>query len=201
MDTQRNLRLAGAALASGVNAKTVRNWTGDGIKLASAPPESGQRCYAFLDVAILGLMRRLVDFGLGVSSANDLAYQALCKLDPTVGTEAAARSGALVQAWRDHRLQIDCLSDDLYGLQRVDLRKTFAMPTGPMTAPQFFALARRDIEPKAAAWLTIDVAALLEAAFSRATEILESQAVADGVVEDFASQLTAAFAERNAAND
>lgn len=197
MDASANLRFSAAALAAGCTPKQLKHWLEtNNIELATVPPETGQRRYGWLDVGIVAVQTPLVAFGIPVAEANRLAVAIVMRLDRPHATEAAARSGDLVEAWRRHRVQVYRVDGLPPMVRRVDLSQAFT-PFGHLSAAEFYGMVRREIEP-APVFLTIDVAGVLEAAFARAAEILESQTIADGAVEGFAAALTDAFAQRPA---
>ena len=73
----RKIRFAHAVFALDVTPKTLRNWLQrEQVTLFEDQPE-GWKTYSHLDIAKLALVRRMVDFGLGVEDANDIAESVL----------------------------------------------------------------------------------------------------------------------------
>lgn len=73
------LRFSDVVYAIETTPKTLRNWLQrDQVTLDSQKPEEGGwREFSFVDVAILALTRRLVDFGITVENASKLAHTIL----------------------------------------------------------------------------------------------------------------------------
>lgn len=72
------LRFGDVVYAIDTTPKALRNWLQRGqVKLASPKPEEGWREFSYVDVAILALTRSIVDFGVQVEEASNLAHTIL----------------------------------------------------------------------------------------------------------------------------
>jgi hypothetical protein len=73
------LRFSDVVYAIETTPKALRNWLQrEQVTLDSArPDEGGWRTFSFVDVAILAVTRRLVDFGITVENASKLAHTIL----------------------------------------------------------------------------------------------------------------------------
>lgn len=72
------LRFGDVVYAIDTTPKALRNWLQRGqVKLASPKPDEGWREFSYVDVAILALTRSIVDFGVQVEDASNLAHTIL----------------------------------------------------------------------------------------------------------------------------
>ncbi|QDI79785.1 hypothetical protein E8E01_04745 [Methylorubrum populi] len=78
---ERKIRFSTAAYAIDATPKSLRNWLARGqLGFPGSEPESGWKEFDVVDIAILAITRKLVDFGLKVEEASRQARQAV--LDP-----------------------------------------------------------------------------------------------------------------------
>jgi hypothetical protein len=74
----RKLRFSDAVYAVETTPKALRNWLQrKQVVLDTPTPVGGWLEFSLADIAILALVRRLVDFGLGVAVASTIANKAL----------------------------------------------------------------------------------------------------------------------------
>ncbi|QDO99090.1 hypothetical protein FNB15_18245 [Ferrovibrio terrae] len=180
-----NLRFAVAAYAAGVTAKSLRHWIDAGLELPDGPPDSGHWRHSYRNVAVIALTAAIAGAGPSVSDANRLALAGIMRATRPAPSEADARGGQLVAAWRHHRLQVSHEIEGAPSLRRVELRRSYSEWRN-LSAPEFYEQVRREIEP-ASVFVQIDVAAVLEAAFARADEALKIARLTDDSVDEFAA--------------
>lgn len=79
----RKLRLADVAFAIEATPKTVRNWfERNQVELTfGGGHDGGWREFSIADVAVLAVVRKLVEFGMNVKAASDFANAALMSPD------------------------------------------------------------------------------------------------------------------------
>lgn len=184
----KKLRFGDAVYAIGTTPKALRNWLQRGLVKLNSPPNEDLSWteYSFIDIAILALTKTFVDFGFNVSTASHMANQTL-NFFPQIMTlqkPADAPAGVLALSWTNRRLQVFQVGDEwdlrIATLWESDLarRKMIAEHAPEMAEPgdaEFMpdlpsgiATIRREIEPAAPAYLTVDVEKLLRTAIARA---------------------------------
>lgn len=106
--TRRRIRFADLVTALARPPKTVRYWL-DTIALTSPAPDGGWTDHSVIDIAVLALVAKLVDYGMSVREAGDHAralVQSRTRLlasyrNTPADTITQAFSDCLVAAWRD----------------------------------------------------------------------------------------------------
>lgn len=106
----RKLRFSDVVYAIDTTPKVVRNWLQrNQVKLSASETDGGWREFNVLDVAILALVRKCVDFGMQVEDASNIANAALesgasllrsYKNTPPQALAASFNNRALI-AWKD----------------------------------------------------------------------------------------------------
>lgn len=121
---QRKIRFSVAVYAIDVVAHVLRNWLARGqVNLVSERPDGTWRTFAFADIAVLSIMRKLVDFGIGVDRANEIATRTLAAR-PFLFAHNNTPPAALAALWRPHVLfvwrqgsdycdAVDCLPEGI----------------------------------------------------------------------------------------
>lgn len=197
----KKLRFSDVVYAIGTTPKSLRLWLQRGLVALHTPkPEGGGWTeYSFHDIAILALVRALVNFGVDVPTASSIAntimgdhfFPQMNHLQNPDEMPAAA----LALTWSNRRLYLYRDGDDwcmkLVTLWESDLgrRKMIAQQfpdraEHPSDAyfdpslPSGIATLRREHEP-APVFISIDVESVLRTAFERAIE-----SVNDGAAED-----------------
>lgn len=106
----RTLRFSDAVHAVGTTPMTLRKWLQRGqVRLFSEEPEpSGWRAFSPADLAILSVVKKLVDHGLGVEEASEMAHElfamnkvVLSYKNPPPDVLAATWSNLVVVVWLD----------------------------------------------------------------------------------------------------
>ncbi len=198
----KKLRFADVVYAIGSTPKAVRLWLQRGlVEIHTPKPEGGGWTeYSYRDIAILALVRALVNFGVDVSTASDIANSILGdrffdlmneRRDPE---NMPAR--LLARIWSNKRLHLYRDGDDwkmrLVALCESDMgtraqlaKKLPDRAVHPSDAdfepgsPSGIATLRREIEP-APVYISIDVESVLRAAFERANESVNDGADDEG---------------------
>jgi hypothetical protein len=106
----RKLRFSDAVYAIGTTPKQLRNWLQRRLVEIDTPrPENGGWSeYSFYDIAILALVKRLVDFGIEVSAASDIANKTM-EFHPVRGELTKIKeipANALAIMWSNQRLWV-----------------------------------------------------------------------------------------------
>jgi DNA-binding transcriptional MerR regulator len=73
LPAERGLRFSTVAYAIDTTPKSLRKWLQSGKVTLDSDTGTGWRAFTLYDVAILAIMRRLVDFGVGVEEAGRIA--------------------------------------------------------------------------------------------------------------------------------
>lgn len=152
----RKLRFGDVAYAIGATPKALRLWLQrDLVQVRTPKPDAGRWTeYSFVDVAILALIRALSNFGVDVPTASAIANKIMSDhFFPVAALESnAAPVGALALGWANRRLRLS-RDGDGWEMQVIDLWKPAS-----------------EWPPEPAVHLTLDIEAVLRAAFARATE-------------------------------
>jgi hypothetical protein len=148
------IRFGAAAAAIPTTEKSFRKWLQNSevaAVLSSEPDDRSWHSFSFTQIGLFAVMRKLVDFGIGVGDAAEFASLGLAtrakhllkyrKTPP--GAFAAVFQGMQMRIWHD-------VDDD-------DLR---------------FDVARIGGTPPADAFLTIDLGTVISAAFARVHEAM-----------------------------
>lgn len=185
----KKLRFSDAVYAIGSTPKSVRLWLQRGLVEINTPkPDSGGWTeYSFHDIAILALVRSLVDFGVDVRTSSAISNKILSDhFFPMSEALTWERPGLAAGFWSNRRLYIyrknGGLEMKVAALWESDLRRRVdlaqALPhraIDPLDAdfhadtPSGISKLRKEIEP-ASVYLSIDVESVLRTAFDRAVE-------------------------------
>lgn len=197
----KKLRFSDVVYAIGSTPKAVRLWLQRGLVQIHTPkPENGGWTeYSFRDIAILSLVRSLVNFGVDVPTASSIANTIMgdhfFPQMNNIKNPDEMPAGALALMWANRRLYLYRDGDDwhmkLVALWESNLgRRKLIAETYPERAvlpsdadfepdmPSGISSIRREHEP-APIYLSLDVESVLRAAFERANE-----SVNDGLDED-----------------
>lgn len=198
----KKLRFSDVVYAIASTPKAVRLWLQRGLVDIHTPkPEDGGWTeYSFRDIAILALVRSLVNFGVDVSNASAIANKIMgdhfFPRMHLVHNPENMPAGALATPWVNRRLHLYREGDD-WQLNVVDLwhsdlghRRVIAenLPDGaiPSSAKDFdpglpsgISDLRREIE-SAPVYLSINVESVLRTAFERANESVNDGADENG---------------------
>lgn len=105
----KKLRFSDVAYAAGTTPKSLRNWLQrKQVRLATFEDSTGWREFNLTDVAILALIRQMVDFGVNVEEASDIANSVVIgygvSLDPSASRFADALnfSADYLILWREN---------------------------------------------------------------------------------------------------
>lgn len=78
--TQKKIRFSDAAIAVGVNQKTLRNWLQrNKINLISDHSGPSWTEFTYGDICVLALMREMVRWGVQVNEANEIALAVIAQ--------------------------------------------------------------------------------------------------------------------------
>lgn len=197
----RKLRFSDAAYAIGSTPKSLRLWLQRGlVQLHTPKPEGGAWTeYSFYDIAILALVRPLVTFGVDVQTASSFANTIMgdhfFPQLANVSDPGEVPVGVLATVWTNRRIFLFRKGDEwivkLVALWESELPSRIVLAKAlpdravdpddarlDLGAPSGIAALRRELEP-APVYISIDVEAVLRAAFARAHE-----SVNDGAVDD-----------------
>ncbi|MGX1495167.1 hypothetical protein ACSSV1_000188 [Labrenzia sp. MBR-25] len=97
----RKLRFSDVAYAINTTPKSLRNWLQRKQVRLTTHEDSGWREFNLVDVAILAIVRRLVDFGVPVEDASDVANVAVIGYGVTIDREAGRNPAAIRFAYDD----------------------------------------------------------------------------------------------------
>lgn len=182
----KKLRFSDVVYAIGATPKSVRLWLQRGlVEINTLKPEDGGWTeYSFRDIAILALVRALVNFGVDVPSASNIANTIMGEhFFPElhhIKNPDAMPAGALAVMWSNIRLHLYRDGDDW----RMNLAELWASELGRRPdfdpeLPSGVAALRREHEP-APVYLSIDVETVLRTAFERANESVNDGADVGG---------------------
>lgn len=173
----KKLRISDVARAIGATPKSVRLWLDRGlVEIHTAKPEGGGWTeYSFRDIAILALVRSLVDFGVDVSTASFIANKTINYnffYRASTGTENNNDfAGELMVFWKNHKI---LLYKEEFG--KIQAATVIENNTFPMDIDGFFQFISGEV-PEVnskfelpAVYLSIDVAKLLHIVFIRCNE-------------------------------
>ncbi len=186
----KKLRFSDVVYAIGSTPKAVRLWLQRGlVEIHTPKPEGGGWTeYSFRDIAILALVRALVNFGVDVPTASEIAKTIMGEhffdLMNELRDPENMTAGALAWPWANRRLYLYREGDDwkmkLVALWESDMgtraQLAKALPhraVDPSDAnfdsgsPSGIAALRREHEP-APVYISIDVESVLRTAFERA---------------------------------
>lgn len=158
---ERKLRFSDVAYAIDSPPKALRNWLQRRqVALFSDDLSDGWREFSFADIAVLALVRKMVDFGVPVETANGLAHNAVAmfqidrfkNMPPTV----------LATIWHNRTLVAWPTGSNSWALN------SFGNWQDPRDIAA--ALTAEGQTTPASAYLSIDVEAVLRTAFERAQE-------------------------------
>lgn len=110
----RNYRFSEAAEAIDSTQRSLRSWLKNEGNISLLSPDdddSKQRKYSLGDIAVLALMRRLVDIGILVKDANDIALQILAFF-PHAFTSPDISSLGFLMCWETWEIRIIKDGDD-----------------------------------------------------------------------------------------
>jgi len=197
----KKLRFSDVVYAIGSTPKAVRLWLQRGlVEIHTPKPEGGGWTeYSFWDIAILALVRSLVNFGVDVPTASKIANTIMGdhffpQMNHLKNPDEIS-AGALALVWVNRRLYLyrdgDAWSMKLVALWESDLGRRAelarAMPDRAAHpsdadfnagAPSGISSLRREHEP-VPVYISIDVESVLRAAFERA-----NQSANDGVDDE-----------------
>ena len=171
----KKLRFSDAVYAIGTTPKSLRLWLQRGLVNIHTPKPAGGGWteYSFVDIAILSLVRTFANFGVNVPTASALANSVMREFFPDVLDVRNAEempAGVLAVSWSNRRIHLFQAGED-WQIRLVDLWGTkLTLTEGFVTElPSSVSELRREIEP-APVYISIDVEAVLRAAFERADE-------------------------------
>lgn len=115
---EKKLRFADAVYASGASAKQIRHWLRLGqVELRASVTDSGWTEFSIVDVIVLGIVRRLVECGLPVDRAGEIARDIVVgtstvllkikKLDPDSIVRTFSSARLIVWHDREWRYRVD----------------------------------------------------------------------------------------------
>lgn len=198
----KKLRFSDVVYAINSTPKAIRLWLQRGLVEIDTPKpkDGGWTEYSFFDIAILALVRSLVNFGVDVPTASAVAnkimgdhfYPQMHELRNLEGTSPLS----LVILWLNQRLYLYREGDDwqmkLVALWESELgRRKLVAEINPDRAaqshdadfdlrrPSGIAELRTEHEP-APVYISIDVGSVLSSAFERANESVNEGAVDGG---------------------
>jgi hypothetical protein len=186
----KKLRFSDVVYAIGSTPKSVRLWLQRGLVEINTPKSDsgGWTEYNFHDIAILALVRSLVDFGVDVRSSSAISNEILSDhFFPMPDALTWERPGAAAGFWSNRRLFIYRRAWRAGNESRrrsgkaicagapTLLGRSLTEAIDPRDAdfhadtPSGISMLRKEIEP-ASVYLSIDVASVLLTAFDRAVE-------------------------------
>lgn len=101
----RKLRFSDAAYAIDAPPKSLRNWLQREQVVLPGEHDGGWRAFSYLDIAVLALVRPLVEYGLLVREANDIAHAALNMFPQGFGIAELSPTG-LTMLWTNRTLLV-----------------------------------------------------------------------------------------------
>lgn len=147
--SELKFRFSDAVYAIGTTPKSLRKWLQAGQAARSNDEErKGWHSFDFVDIALLAVMRKCVDYGLPVEAAKAVAVEQLKVFGPLLGYKNTP-SDALVAIWMN-RVLLVWLDGETYQQKIVNNWSADHHP--------------------AESYIVIDVATLLRKAFDRAIE-------------------------------
>jgi hypothetical protein len=152
----KRLRFSDAVYAIETTPKALRNWLQRGLVQIRTPlpPDGGWMEYSFYDIALLSLIRKLVDFGVDVSTASGIANSVFTDFFPnmlSIAEPDEMPAGALAAMWDNTRLLV--------------------FPEGDGTRWRAVWHPLWDNRPDPApAYISLDIEAIWRRAFERAAE-------------------------------
>lgn len=155
--TEKKFRFAEATYSIESTPKSLRKWLqNDKVELVDSGDEEGWRDFSFADLVVLALMRKLVDFGVGVEEANGYARNIVETLLMAHLGHRKTPPAALVARFTDVvGLLWRKLDDDSW----------------------LFRLVRHDEPAPAAAYAVIDTHAVVKRVLERLVEITSDETV------------------------
>lgn len=182
----KKLRFSDVVYAIDSTPKSVRLWLQRGlVEIHTPKPESGSWTeYSFRDIAILALVRSLVNFGVDVPTASAIANKIMGEHFFPQRHPDNMPAGVLASLWTNRRLYLYRNDDDWQmklatlwesGLGRRKMiaqqYPEHALEPGDVDfnpeSPSGIADLRRELEP-APVYISIDVESVLRTAFERA---------------------------------
>ncbi len=175
----KKLRFSDVVYAINGTPKSLRLWLQRGLVSIHTPkPATGAWTeYSFIDIAILALVRQLVNFGVNVPTASAIANEVMTAFFPkllNVQEPDKMPAGALALMWVNRRLYVFPTEDgDSWQMRCVALWESGLSehrdPDFHPDLPSGVATIRRELEP-APVFLSIDVEKVFRTAFERADE-------------------------------
>ena len=145
----RKLRFSDAVYAIGATPKSLRKWLqNDELQLVYSGQKSGWHDFSFADLAVLAIMRPLVDFGLTVGEASDFSNVTLMGRAKLLMRSKNTPPQALAAVFKGVEMRVWHEAETT----------TYLTHLG-------------DKERPAAAFLSIDLGTVLKTAFDRAVEL------------------------------
>lgn len=170
----KKLRFSDVALAIETSPKSLRNWLQRGQVELFTDRDDGWHEFTYGDVAVLAIVRKLVDFGVGVPMASQIAHEALAMF-PEGLRRGIQFPRFLVVPWEPYSLLVWPDGGDAWRLN------TFENVRGIDGLKRL--LSNLGKEKPITAFLFIDMAGVLSNALGRARECAtngEASSVYDG---------------------
>ncbi|MGE3917783.1 MAG: MerR family transcriptional regulator [Hyphomicrobiaceae bacterium] len=174
----KKLRFSDVVYAINGTPKSLRLWLQRGLVTIHTPKPEGAAwtTYSFIDIAILALVRQLVNFGVNVPTASAIANEVMTAFFPkllNVQHPDKMPAGALAAMWTNRRLYVYPTEDDQWKMNCVALWESGLSEHRDENfhpdLPSGVALIRKEQEP-APVFLSIDVESVFRTAFERADE-------------------------------
>lgn len=153
------LRFGDVVYAIDTTPKVLRNWLQRDQVTLFTEDTGGWRNFSYADIAVLAVVRKLVDFGCGVETASHLAVRAFEDRSALTFSYKNTPPEALIASWLTHWLIVFQEHGDWQFINH---------------PPAVRPLDLEDVD----AYLTVQVADVLKRAFARATE-----SNADGAID------------------
>lgn len=173
----RKLRFSDVVYAINGTPKSLRLWLQRGLVSIHTPKPEGSTWteYSFFDIAILVMVRTMVNYGVNVQTASAIGNAVMTEFFPQMlhlKNPENMPAGAVAMMWTNRRLHL-FQKDDNWEMRLVTLWESRLDPTRDEgfdpQLPSGVATLRREIE-QAPVYISIDVETVLRTAFERADE-------------------------------
>lgn len=152
---ERKLRFSDAVVAIDTRPKVLRNWLQrDQVQFINDDRSGGWREFNVVDIAVLAIMRKLVDFGMPVSDANFWANETVIVRTADRLDNSGPQFAALAALFEDYIIAAYKYGD-MWRVSRVPYANLKEIP--------------------ADAYLVVDVRSVVGAALDRLSEVVDGQ--------------------------
>ncbi len=171
---ETRFRFSDAHYAIQSTPKSLRKWLNDpDMQLVFSRQERGWRAFSYADLCVLAVMRKLVDFGLNISDANQIATLVLHDRARLLLRYKNTPPEALLAVFRGIVLLVSTMPPDDWNYSLLPLAD-FGL------ALQSVAEGAEPIAGLAPSYLVVHMETVLSQAFGRAQESVDASRDAEG---------------------